>query len=291
MSLGHAELSLVAQQARLTTVATRATLRTRSLAALQQAAVLLPFPFTGSLYELLRGPFSHRGAVHVEDLLALETRFFSIATSQGPRPLSEVIASHTSSWLDLWCGATYLLFLIEILGVSLYLSFRSRSLALELSLGFLAANLLGWLVWHYYPSAPPWYVDDYGLHSSARDVLSSPAGLARFDALLGVPLAANFYAKSANVFGAVPSLHVAYSTLVACVLAPRRGWLRYGALGFALSMAFSAVYLRHHYLLDVLAGLALALLIAAASRAIRWIWSRSSAAFVPPGVGLRGGGA
>jgi membrane-associated phospholipid phosphatase len=257
---------------------TRETASARAIAAVRHVAVLLPFALTGALYELLRGPFSHRGAVHVGDLLALESRWFSIHTAQGRRPLSEVIASHTHAWLDLWCGATYLLFLIEILGVSFYLSFRSRSRAWELSLGFLTLNLLGWLIWLYYPAAPPWYVDDYGLQSSIREVGSSAAGLLRFDALLGVPLAASFYAKSANVFGAMPSLHVGYATLVACALAPLGGWLRTGALAFALSMAFSAVYLRHHYLLDVLAGVLLALAVVGASRAIRWLVSSARAA-------------
>jgi membrane-associated phospholipid phosphatase len=269
---------------------TRATASARAVAAVRHVGVLLPFALTGALYELLRGPFSHRGTVHVADLLALESRWFSISTAQGPRPLSELIASHTHAWLDLWCGATYLLFLIEILGVSLYLSFRSRSRAWELSLGFLTINLLGWLIWLSYPAAPPWYVDGYGLQSSVREVTSSAAGLLRFDALLGVPLAASFYAKSANVFGAMPSLHVGYATLVACAVAPLGGWLRLGALAFAFSMAFSAVYLRHHYLVDVLAGVLLALAVVGASRTTRWLVGNARAAVPRPAADHRGGG-
>jgi membrane-associated phospholipid phosphatase len=57
----------------------------------------------------------------------------------------------------------------------------------------------------------------------------------------------------------MPSLHVAYSTLVAGVVFPLAGKLRLATLALACSMAFSAVYLRHHYLLDVIAGVALAL--------------------------------
>jgi membrane-associated phospholipid phosphatase len=91
------------------------------------------------------------------------------------------------------------------------------------------------------------------------DAASSPAGLARMDALLGVPLAASFYSQSANVFGAMPSLHCAYATLVAWMVFPLRGALRWATLAFALSMVFSAVYLRHHYILDVLAGIVLAI--------------------------------
>jgi membrane-associated phospholipid phosphatase len=115
-------------------------------------------------------------------------------------------------------------------------------------------NLVGWSIWLVYPAAPPWYVDTYGLGPAIDGVAASTAGLARFDALLHLPLAASFYAKSANVFGAMPSLHVAYATLVAWVVFPLGGKLRWATIAFAVSMAFSAVYLRHHYILDVMAG-------------------------------------
>jgi inositol phosphorylceramide synthase catalytic subunit len=285
MATSHAELGLV-DTVTVATAPARTTARARAVAAVRQAAVLLPFVLTGALYELCRGTlFRQRGAVHVADLAALEARFFSVATAQGPRPLSELIASHSNVVLDVLCGATYLLFLVEIVGVCIYLSFRRRAQALELSLGFLVLNLLGWLVWVYYPAAPPWYVDLHGLHSAAVDTVSSPAGLQRFDALLGVPLAATFYAKSANIFGAMPSLHVAYATLVACVAAPLGRWLRLGTVAFALSMAYSAVYSRHHYLVDVVAGVLLTFAVVATFRALRWLVRRASFEARAPGGG------
>jgi len=276
MAISHAQLDLV-DTATVAPSPTRTAARGRAVRAVRQGVVLLPFVLTGALYELCgHFLFRHRGAVHVGDLAALESRLFSVTTAQGSRPLSEVIASHTNVVLDAWCGATYLLFLVEIIGVCIYLSFRRRSQALELSVGFLVINLLGWLVWVWYPAAPPWYVDSHGLQSAVVNVVSNPAGLQRFDALVGLPLAASFYAKSANVFGAMPSLHVAYATLVACVAAPNGRWLRLGTLGFALSMAFSAVYSRHHYLVDVVAGVLLALAVVVASRATRGLVRRAS---------------
>ncbi|HEU4582604.1 MAG TPA: phosphatase PAP2 family protein [Polyangiaceae bacterium] len=234
----------------------------RFLAVLAAIAPLLPFAATGALYELLRGVFRQHGPVHVRDLLALEQRFFSVSTQHGPRALSEVIAQRTHVWLDVTCGLTYLLFLIEILAVSAALSARWRSRAWELSLGFLIVNLLGWMIWMAYPAAPPWYADAFALQGSTPEVASSAAGLARFDALVGLPVAASFYAKSADVFGAMPSLHVAYATLVVWAVAPLGRWPFCAAALFASSMAFSAIYLRHHYILDVLAGMLLAITVA-----------------------------
>jgi membrane-associated phospholipid phosphatase len=222
--------------------------------ALKFAVYAAPFFLLGLGYEILRRLVRFRGEVHVGDLFALEARLFPVTTSSGTRALSDVIAAHTNPFLDVITGVTYFLFMLEVFGVATYLFFRARPKMLELSLAFMIVNLCGWTLWIIYPAAPPWYVDAYGTGPAFGNVASSPAGLLRFDALLHYPLAANFYAKSANVFGAMPSLHVAYATLVAWVVYPLGGKLRFFAIAFAVSMAFSAVYLRHHYILDVLAG-------------------------------------
>jgi membrane-associated phospholipid phosphatase len=68
------------------------------------------------------------------------------------------------------------------------------------------------------------------------------------------------YGRSSDVFGAMPSLHVAYPLLIVL-----EGYGVFGPLGlfasvvFALLMAVGAVYLDHHWVLDVVAGLAYAL--------------------------------
>jgi len=220
---------------------------------------VLPFVAVAGIYEALRGAIHHAGAVHVADLLALEHRFFSIATAEGPRALIDLIAGHTHPLLDLWCGLTYLLWVPQVFAMTAWLYKRARSKALELAFGFLLVNLAGWAIWLLYPAAPPWYVDMYGTGAVVMDAPASTAGLARLDALLGVPITETIYSKSAYIFGAMPSLHVAYSTLVAGVVFPLAGRVRLVSFAVALSMAFAAVYLRHHYLLDVVAGVALAL--------------------------------
>jgi membrane-associated phospholipid phosphatase len=240
---------------------------------------LAPIFAAGLLYEALRGLFQYRGTVHVGDLFEYEARLFSINTAEGPRALSEVVSRHTNPWLDLICGITYFLFLAEVVGVASFLFVRARPKTLHLSVGFLVVNLLGWAIWFVYPAAPPWYVDTYGTGPALLDVVSSPAGLTRLDTWLGLPLATEFYAQSANVFGAVPSLHVAYAVLVAWVSYSVGGWLRVVTIAFAIGMAFSAIYLRHHYLIDVVAGALLALLVGFVVGALqRPAWLRSGRA-------------
>jgi membrane-associated phospholipid phosphatase len=235
-------------------------------------ACVVPFGLVVLCYEAIRlAPRS--STVHITELVELESRFFSVLTEAGPRTLSDVIASHTHPLLDLWCGATYLSWVLGVLVAAAYLFTRHRRGAFELSLGFLVVNLAGWAIWFLYPAAPPWYVDLYGTGPAVLHAPSSAAGLARFDALLGVPLTSSLYSKSAYVFGAMPSLHVAYATLVAWVSFPVGGKLRAAGLGFAASMAFSAVYLRHHYIIDVVAGVALAVPVALLVQSLTRRWS------------------
>ena len=94
---------------------------------------------------------------------------------------------------------------------------------------------------------------------------ASAAGAARFDELIGFPVMASFYGKSADVFGAIPSLHVVYP-----MLALLYGWrlprFRALAVAYLLLVCLSAVYLDHHYVLDILIGFAVGLAVMAAFR-------------------------
>jgi membrane-associated phospholipid phosphatase len=77
------------------------------------------------------------------------------------------------------------------------------------------------------------------------------------------------YGRASDVFGAMPSLHVAYPLLVLI-----EGWatfrpvVRAAAGAFYVAMCFAAVYLDHHWVLDVVAGTAYCLVVAVAARAV-----------------------
>lgn len=221
-------------------------------------ATHVPFALAGLIYDFSRLIFTRRGAVHIGDLWAAERALFGVQTEAGRVALVDLVAAHSHPALDLICGTAYLLYVAAVFLTTTYLFFRDAPRATRLAWAFVATNLIGWSIWLIFPAAPPWYVDHYGLGPAALNAASDPAGATRFDALVGVPLFASYYARSANVFGAMPSLHVAYATLPALAvwsLGPR---LRAAAIGWVLLMAFAAVYFRHHYLLDVLAGVAVA---------------------------------
>jgi len=86
-------------------------------------------------------------------------------------------------------------------------------------------------------------------------VKSSPARLIAVDDYLGINYFGAFYGRSSNVHGALPSLHCAYPLL--CWLYSREVFPRANIL-FAFNAAltgFAAIYLCHHYVIDVVLGI------------------------------------
>lgn len=57
-----------------------------------------------------------------------------------------------------------------------------------------------------------------------------------------------------NPFAAIPSLHAGYPTLVALFVGLRFGGRAWAAVLYPCWAWFSAVYLNHHYIIDLLAG-------------------------------------
>ena len=129
---------------------------------------------------------------------------------------------------------------------------------------FFVVNILGYITYYVYPAAPPWYVAEYGFGPARLDVQASLAGCARFDEMTGLSFFKEWYGRSADVFGAIPSLHAAYPVLAA-YYAFRVKRLRILTVAFSILMAFSAVYLNHHYVIDVILGIGFALFAGAAT--------------------------
>ncbi|HEX4384229.1 MAG TPA: phosphatase PAP2 family protein, partial [Myxococcales bacterium] len=100
----------------------------------------------------------------------------------------------------------------------------------------------------------------YGLGPARLDIIPAAAAAVRFDALLGTHLFAQMYGRGVDVYGAYPSLHVAYPLIVFVMTLREKSvrWARVPAFAFFLLMCLSAVYLQHHYLTDAFLGVAYA---------------------------------
>ena len=142
------------------------------------------------------------------------------------------------------------------IGFAIFLFFKSDEAIGRFGWTFLLVNLMGFVTYHLYPAAPPWYFHAHGCTVDlvgARQRGAEPRARRR---VAGLRYFHGFYGRSNDVFGAVPSLHVAYPLLI---LLEGWRWMKTpGRVFFALYtalMGFGAVYLDHHWIIDVLLGL------------------------------------
>jgi membrane-associated phospholipid phosphatase len=231
------------------------------------ARVGLPYVLYGLVYDSMRWyeDAIRSPVIHVREPYDFDLRFFGI---YGTTP-NEWLQQHTSAALDFFCGLAYtpFFFIGESVLLSIYLAMTGKlRLGERFTWAFVIANFIGFSCYYIYPAAPPWYVADHGFIVD-MSVRASPAGTVRFDQLIGFPLMQGFYGKSADVFGAIPSLHIVYPFL-ALVYGWRLRRFRPVAAAYFLLVCFSAVYLNHHYVLDILVGLCIALPVVAGARAI-----------------------
>ena len=231
--------------------------------------VVYPFLLYGMVYDSMRwyADLIRSPIIHVREPYDFDKRFFGIPTPHGVQTPNEWLATRTHPVLDLFTGLSYtpFFFIGESILLTLYYFFSGKDrLAVRFAWVFTIANFFGFSFYYTYPAAPPWYVADHGFIADLT-VRASAAGTIRFDQLIGFPLMQSFYGKSADVFGAIPSLHIVYPFLAMCY-----GWrlprFRWVALGYFLLVCFAAVYLNHHYVLDILVGLGVALSVMGAFR-------------------------
>lgn len=200
-------------------------------------------------------PNYNYNSVHIADLYNFEKHLFGIQWRGKLLTPNEYWRFNGHTFIDIIAGIFYLCWIPVPLAFAGYLFFKNRRQFLLFSLTFVLVNMLGFIVYYTYPAAPPWYVQYHGL-SFHTLTAGNTAGLAKFDAYFNVGIFKSIYAKGSNVFAAMPSLHSSYPVIVLYYgLKNRLGLIN---IFFAIVMFgiwFSAVYLSHHYVLDVLAGI------------------------------------
>jgi len=219
---------------------------------------LVPLSLVGVLYDamrLSRNTGLTPSKVHVADIREKELKWFGVGSGASRVTLQDWFHEHACLPLDLFCAIPYGVFLYVVTGYAVFLLGRDRGSQQRFAWGFLFLNAAGFATYHLYPAAPPWYYRKHGAHVDLDAAPSEGTHLARVDAVLGYPYFKKFYSRASDVFGAVPSLHVAYPLLMIL-----EGWKLHGPVGrsflalFYGSMCFSAVYLDHHWVIDVLLG-------------------------------------
>ena len=222
---------------------------------------LFPLALVAFLYDTMRfvknvGLTPER--VHVCDLREAEMALFGVAVGDGPMgTLHDIVQARPSLALDALCAVPYGTYIYAVIGAAVYLYRRDFLRMQRFAWTFLLLNLAGFATYHLYPAAPPWYFHAHGCAVDLAAHASAGPNLARVDALMVVGYFHGFYGRANDIFGAVPSLHVAYPPLLAIETWPYLSApSRVVAVAYAALMCVAAVYLDHHWVIDVVVGLA-----------------------------------
>ncbi len=197
---------------------------------------------------------------HIKEPYELEKLLFGFDYFGKIITPNEFFLQNNNRFLDFLSGFFYINWMPVPIGFGVYLYFTNKELFIKYSLAFLFVNIVGFIIYYIYPAAPPWYVQDYGfdLHIGVK---GSRAGLERFDNLIGIPIFEGIYNKNANVLAAMPSLHSAYPVIVLFYSFKKKIKPITKVLFtiFLFGIWFSAVYSSHHYIIDVIAGVFVAI--------------------------------
>lgn len=224
---------------------------------------LLPFFIFGISYDWMNLlPNYQVNDVDIRGLYENEKALFGISTAAGTVTPNEFFAVHHCAAMDFMAGFFYLCWVPVPILFGIYLYFNGqRSEYLHFAIVFLLVNLLGFAGYYIHPAAPPWYVASHGF-DFIPGTHGETAGLGRFDAMTGLTIFNGLYARNANVFAAMPSLHSAYMLIAFFYTLRARTplWMKIAAAVICLGIWFTAVYSSHHYILDVLGGIGVTIL-------------------------------
>ncbi len=204
---------------------------------------------------------------HAHDILRLEDRVgLDIETTvQDPVADSDALSTF-ANWIYIWGHWPV------IAATMAWLVSRHRDVFLRLRDAMLVSGGIGLVIFMSYPVAPPRLVDPHLVdtvteRSYAYRVLQPP----------------NFV----NQYAAMPSLHAGWDLLVGISIVTAAGalWVRVIGCVLPVLMAFAVVATANHYVVDVIAGLMLAMVGYAAAVALESRRGRRSRPAAPPATG------
>ena len=221
----------------------------------------LPVFLHNILYDMFRYvPFQWFLPIRIQEPYLWDQWLFGITQGDQVILFHQYLQQFSHTALDILSGLLYHIHgAVVFILVFLLWRLKSKNLAFRFAVAFLFMNLMSFATYLLFPAAAPWYVEAFGFAQPGGPVIGSAAGLAKFDQLFSLHFSENMYSLNPVVFGAVPSMHAGFTML--CWLFARK-INKYWSLLFAaytLAMCYSAMYLGHHYLIDVVWGITYAL--------------------------------
>ncbi len=205
------------------------------------------------LFNALRGLADNTGvAVHVAYVVHLERALFGgiVPSVWLQRHLHS--SDHVGA-VDYFAAGVYVsyFFLPQITAIGLWI--RRREFGRQLLAAIVIAAYLGVVPFFLVPTAPPWIASTTGQIPPIHRIL-----LIVFGQDATGTFQEGYRTLATNEVASMPSLHMALTVLAAIAL--WRANRRIGLVGvtYAAAMAFTLVYLGEHYVVDEIAGTALA---------------------------------
>ncbi|MBI4236898.1 MAG: inositol phosphorylceramide synthase [Deltaproteobacteria bacterium] len=228
-------------------------------------AALWPIGLYLVAYDLAgRIPNHWRPAIH-GDILARWDQWLGAGTLPH-----QYLSRSTSLPLDIAAAIPYTLHFVAPILFVWWLWRRGTVAVRAFAWSFLLANLGALLTQLCFPTAPPWFFERHSPIPPTYGILGDAAGLSRIDQWLGIDYFNHLYAMSRVVFGAFPSMHGAWPILMALHAQHYSNWLAGWILIYTGWMWWAAMYLHHHFLVDLLCGV---LYVGLAYLAVRrWAW-------------------
>lgn len=215
----------------------------------------VPFILIFLAWEAMRGYADNLGApVHSDSVIALERliSFGIVPTVELQRIFHRADAANP---LDITTSLIYAAHFVFPLAVAFIFWLRDRRLYYRFVGTLMLMALAGFVFYLLLPVAPPRFAGRHGEDLGVADVIGDTLQNLNF-----TTTADWVYANlNPNDNAAFPSLHAAFPVLAFLFvrrLAPRAAWL---LAAYAVAVWFSIIYLGHHYVVDVLGGVALAL--------------------------------
>ncbi|MBU1698637.1 MAG: phosphatase PAP2 family protein [Candidatus Eisenbacteria bacterium] len=222
-----------------------------------------PFILLWIAYDFMRGVADdNAGRIHILGPYLFERRLFEplcgsltpndlllqFQAGLGDAPLRHVLDSLSSGFYAIHMAAPIVLAWI------FWSTLKDREIFYRFMLTLCLTTWVSYATYFLYPAAPPWYVRDFGFVQPQAAFKGSGAGnLLHTDKWIGIPLFESVYKHmNPNKFAAIPSLHSAFPLLIYIY-----GLKKFGRRGIILALYplgvwWSAVYLDHHYVIDII---------------------------------------
>lgn len=224
----------------------------------------MPFILFWILYDMMRGVAeSWRGIIHIKDVYDIELALFG-GLFGGKIPAffcQDFQQAFAGRWFkemfDLVAANLYTFHFAAplVAGWVLWHTTNDRAMYYRFAYTMTILNVLALITFFLFPAAPPWYVMKYGFVQPSGDLTGAAGSLVTVDKMLKM----NFFTTlwdnfNPNYFAAIPSLHGSYPIVVVLFMYKKfRKYLPWLLLYPILTWA-SAVYLNHHYIIDLIAG-------------------------------------